>query len=196
MVPSARALFYHNISHFVLSPTIATAITNVASDQDRHEALLQSRGSFRIYWKRLRQTIRPRREPTQSLSTDGFMGDGVDMKLIVIEGYLKDLGPRKSRLDYSTLATACQVALDDRGPCDFQDQVIATITWQQAQLQRVSQLLEHLVLRECDSLTQFVLFSYGLRGSYNLLALISNPCVVPSLLLSRPLALPTSYQPA
>jgi hypothetical protein len=37
------------------------------------------------------------------------------------------------------------VALEGRGPPDFQDQVIATITWQAAQIPRVGQLLEHLL---------------------------------------------------
>ena len=74
------------------------------------------------------------------------MGDstGTDMKAIVMESYLKDLGTRKSALDYCTLATACQWALEGRGPPDFQDQVIATIAWQAAQMQRVAYLLEHL----------------------------------------------------
>ncbi|KAJ5595381.1 uncharacterized protein N7459_001589 [Penicillium hispanicum] len=49
------------------------------------------------------------------------------------ENYLKDLGPLRSALDYCTLATACQFALEGHGPPDFQDQV-----------QRVGRLLEHL----------------------------------------------------
>lgn len=105
-IPSARALLSHNISRFVLTPNIATAITNVASAQERHDALLQ--------------------------------------KALVLESYLKDLGPLKGTLDYCTLATACQLALEGHGPPDLQDQEIATIAWQEAQLQRVSRLLEHL----------------------------------------------------
>ncbi|KAJ9247348.1 hypothetical protein DTO207G8_8128 [Paecilomyces variotii] len=45
-----------------------------------------------------------------------------------LQNYLKDLGPLKAALDYCTLATACQIALEGRGPPDFQDQVIATKT--------------------------------------------------------------------
>lgn len=146
VIPSARALLSHNISHFILTPKIATAITNVASAQDRHEALLQSRTSARTFWRRLRRRMSPEREPAQALAGDSPVRDstGTDMKAIVIENYLKDLGPLKSAIDYCTLATACQLALEGRGPPDFQDQVIATIAWQAAQIQRVGRLLEHL----------------------------------------------------
>ncbi|KAJ5759793.1 hypothetical protein N7520_006949 [Penicillium odoratum] len=147
-IPSTRALLSHNISHFVLSPRIATAITNVASSQDRHETLLRSRISARTFWRRLRRKRNPDslRGPVQALATDSPTSDcnSTDMKEFVIENYLKDLGPLKARLDYSTLATACQLSLEGRGPPDFQDQVIATITWQAALLQRIRQLLEHL----------------------------------------------------
>jgi hypothetical protein len=97
---------------------------NVASAQDRHEALLQLRTSARI-----RRRISPEREPAQTLAGDSPVEDSTsaDMKAFVIENYLKDLGPLKSRLDYCTLATACQYALEGRGPPDFQDQVVATI---------------------------------------------------------------------
>ncbi|KKK22844.1 hypothetical protein P175DRAFT_0501544 [Aspergillus ochraceoroseus IBT 24754] len=146
VIPSARALLSHNISHFILSPKIATAITNVASAQDRHEALLQSRTSARTFWRRIRRRMSLDQEPAQALAGDSPVEDstGIDMKAIVIENYLKDLGPLKSALDYCTLATACQYALEGRGPPDLQDQVIATIAWQAAQMQRVGRLLEHL----------------------------------------------------
>ncbi|KAF5858872.1 hypothetical protein ETB97_003621 [Aspergillus alliaceus] len=146
VIPSTRALLSHNISHFILTPKIATAITNVASAQDRHETLLQSRTSARTFWRRLRRRVSPEREPVQALAGDSPVKNstGTDMKAIVIENYLKDLGPLKSALDYCTLATACQLALEGRGPPEFQDQVIATIAWQAAQIQRVGRLLEHL----------------------------------------------------
>lgn len=146
VILSARALLSHNISHFILTPKIATAITNIASAQDRHEALLQSRTSARTFWRRLCRRISLQREPAQALAGDSpvKVSTGTDMKAIVIENYLKDLGPLKSALDYCTLATACQLALEGRGPPDFQDQVIATVAWQAAQIQRVSRLLEHL----------------------------------------------------
>ncbi|KAJ6093204.1 hypothetical protein N7486_008493 [Penicillium sp. IBT 16267x] len=111
VVPSARALFSHNISHFVLSPRIAT---------DRHEKLLQSRTSAWTFWRKMRRRINLEREPAQDLPADSPASDrnSTDMKAIVIENYLKDLGPLKSALDYCTLATACQVALKGRGPPD------------------------------------------------------------------------------
>lgn len=144
VIPSARALLSHNISHFILTPNIATAITNVASTQDRHEALLQSRISVRSFWRKLRRKINPEREPAQALAADSQLNDSADMKALVIESYLKDLGTFKGALDYCTLATACQFALEGRGPPDLQDQAIATIAWQEAQIQRVGRLLEHL----------------------------------------------------
>ncbi|KAJ9191643.1 hypothetical protein DTO164E3_8751 [Paecilomyces variotii] len=143
VIPSARALLSHNISHFILTPRIATAITNAASAQDRHEALLRSRTSGRDFWRRLRRVMS---SPAQALGGDSPVkdGTGTDMKVLVIENYLKDLGPLKAALDYCTLATACQLALEGRGPPDLQDQVIATIAWQAVQMQRVSGLLEQL----------------------------------------------------
>jgi hypothetical protein len=145
-IPSARALLSHNISHFILTPKIATAITNVASAQDRREALLRSWTSARTFWRRLRRRMGPEPEPAQAFATESPVKDstGTDMKAVVIESYLKDLGPLQSRLDYCTLATAGQYALEGRGPPDFQDQVIATIAWQATQMQRVARLLEHL----------------------------------------------------
>ncbi|KAJ9216051.1 hypothetical protein DTO166G4_2295 [Paecilomyces variotii] len=143
VIPSARALLSHNISHFILTPRIATAITNAASAQDPHEALLQSRTSGRNFWRRLRRVMS---SPAQALGGDSPVkdGTGTDMKVLVIENYLKDLGPLKAALDYCTLATACQLALEGRGSPDLQDQVIATIAWQAVQMQRVSGLLEQL----------------------------------------------------
>lgn len=74
-------------------------------------------------------------------------GTSADMKAIAIDSYLKALGSLKSRLDYGTLANACQLALEGRGPPDLKDEVIATIAWQAAQIQRVDQLLEHLAMQ-------------------------------------------------
>ncbi|KAJ5545303.1 hypothetical protein N7535_006314 [Penicillium sp. DV-2018c] len=66
------------------------------------------------------------------------------MKAIAIADYLEDLGPLQSSLCHSTLATACKIVLEGRGPPDLKDQVIATIAWQEAQLQRVGGLLKHM----------------------------------------------------
>lgn len=52
-----------------------------------------------------------------------------EMKDAVIEDYLKDLGSLKAALNYSTLATTCQLALEGRGPPDLKDQIITTIFW-------------------------------------------------------------------
>ncbi|KAJ5143812.1 uncharacterized protein N7515_002599 [Penicillium bovifimosum] len=66
------------------------------------------------------------------------------MDAIVIANYLEDLGPLQSSHWVSTLPTACEVALEGRGPPDLEDQVIATIAWQEAQMQRVGGLLKHM----------------------------------------------------
>lgn len=146
VIPSARALLSHDISLFILTPKIATAITNAASAQHRHEALLQSRTSARTFWRRLRCRIGLERGPAQTLSGDRLVevSTGTDMKAIVIKNYLEDLGPLRSEISHCGLATACEFALEGHGPPDFRDQVIATIAWQAAQIQRVSRLLEHL----------------------------------------------------
>ncbi|KAJ5622524.1 hypothetical protein N7528_005756 [Penicillium herquei] len=148
-IPSTRALLSHNISHFFLTPRIATAITSVASDQERYEALLKSRISARTFWQKFRRRIGAEREPAQAFAGDTVARDdtGADMKALVIESYLRDLGSLQSALDYCTLASACQCALEGRGPPDLKDQVISTIAWQTAQIQRGNRLLEHLAKR-------------------------------------------------
>jgi hypothetical protein len=82
----------------------------------------------------------------QALAEDSPVrnGAGTDMKAMVIANYVKDLGPLQSSLSHSTLVTACDVALQGRGPPDLKDQVIATIAWQEAQIQRVGGLLRHI----------------------------------------------------
>lgn len=136
-VPSPRPLLSHNISHFILK--IATPIMDMDSAQDRHETLLRSRTSARTFWRNLGGWTSSEREPAQALAADSPVRDGsrTDMKAFVIENYLKNLGPLKSTLNYRTFATACQYALEGRGPPDLKDQVIATIAWQAAQIQRV-----------------------------------------------------------
>ncbi|KAJ5781941.1 uncharacterized protein N7518_010424 [Penicillium psychrosexuale] len=61
---------------------------NRPSSQDRHEALLQSRTSGQIFWRRLRHSISSNRSPAQALALAGDSpgGDsiGTDMKAIVI----------------------------------------------------------------------------------------------------------------
>ncbi|KAJ5607869.1 hypothetical protein N7537_004488 [Penicillium hordei] len=146
-IPSTRALLSHNISHFILSPKIETAIRDVPFSQKRHEDFLQSRASARSVWRRLRHWVGLEREPTQALVGDSPTKDGTatDMRDVVIENYMKDLGRLKSAINYSTLATACQLVLEGCGPPDLKDQTIATISWQAAQMQRVDQLLENLI---------------------------------------------------
>lgn len=146
VVPSARALLSYNIAHFILTPKIATAITEVASAQDRHEVLLKSRASFHTFWRQIRNKLGPDRKPAEAFGVDSSARDSieVDMKALVIESYLKDLGSNAAAIDYSTLVCACWCALEGRGPPDIPDQVVATISWQAVQMRRVSQLLDRL----------------------------------------------------
>ncbi|KNG91340.1 hypothetical protein ANOM_000503 [Aspergillus nomiae NRRL 13137] len=72
LVISSRALLSHNISHFILAPKIAAAITNVASAPDRHEEFLQSQTSARTFWRRLRRRMSLEREPAWRKRCLGF----------------------------------------------------------------------------------------------------------------------------
>ncbi|CAG8183130.1 unnamed protein product [Penicillium nalgiovense] len=147
VIASTGALLSHNMSHFILTPKIATAIINVASTQHRHETLLQSRTSARTFGGRLRRSVGVEREPAQALGGESPVkyGTGTDMKDAVISSYLEDLGPLKSAIGNSALVAASQIALEGRlGPSELKDQVIATISWQETQMQRVGQLLEYL----------------------------------------------------
>ncbi|KUM55788.1 hypothetical protein ACN42_g11449 [Penicillium freii] len=145
-IPAVRALLSHNISHFILSPRIETAIRNAPSSQQRHEAFLQSRTYARSFWRRIRRLVGSEREPAQALVGGSPTKDSTatDMRDVVIKSYLQDLGNLKQAIDYCTLATACQLALEGRGPRDLKDQAIAAISWQAAQMQIIGQLLEHL----------------------------------------------------
>ncbi|KAJ5125055.1 uncharacterized protein N7515_008880 [Penicillium bovifimosum] len=74
--PLVPSLPSHNISHLILTPKIVTAIQTVASAQDRHEAVLLSRAS----WRRLCHRKNSEREPVKALAEDSPAGDttGVD----------------------------------------------------------------------------------------------------------------------
>ncbi|KAJ5808793.1 hypothetical protein N7474_010062 [Penicillium riverlandense] len=91
VIPSTRALLSDNISHFVLTPNNATAVMNVASTQDRHEALLRSRTSARTFWRKLCGLISSEREPAQASTGDSPRSTKTDMKATVIEGYLEKI---------------------------------------------------------------------------------------------------------
>ncbi|OQE05170.1 hypothetical protein PENVUL_c026G07314 [Penicillium vulpinum] len=69
------------------------------------------------------RTFASEREPAQPFADNSPVTDGTptDMKAMVIANYLEDLGPLKRSLSHSTLVTACQLALEGRGPLDLKD---------------------------------------------------------------------------
>lgn len=146
---SSQNLFSHNISHFVLSPTIANAISNVASGQVRHEDLLRSRANVRDFWTRVR-----RQNSAMPGNSSNAHSDSSDMKILIIQQYLEELGSSASEQNRCTLATACQLVLDGKVGDDLKDRVTKTIAWQEAQLLRVDHLLTQLV--DQDLIARFV----------------------------------------
>ncbi|KAJ5464073.1 hypothetical protein N7475_007208 [Penicillium sp. IBT 31633x] len=118
---SSRALLSHSLSHFILTPKIATATMNLTSVQNRHEALLRSRTFARTFWKRLRSSVGLAQGPAQSFEQKSPMSDDTytDMEAVVIAKFQEELGPLKSLIDYNAIMTATQLALDGRGPLDL-----------------------------------------------------------------------------
>lgn len=148
-VPSIRALLSYNRSHFILTRKLATTITQIASSQKRHELLLQSRDSFRSFWGRIRGSGNPRQSPEAfGASSSASDKTETDLKDLVIECYLQDLGPKGAQLCYSGLASACQVVLEGGGPPHLKDELIAIISWQRSLMPRVHEFLEHLARQQ------------------------------------------------
>ena len=139
VICSPRSWLSHNISHFVLSPMIANAITDAASHQGRHETMLRSRMHARDFWARV--------TPQNSAFPGSAHSDSSDTKLLIIQDYLKELGSAAAEQNRCTLATACHLVLDGVGGNDLKDKVIKTIAWQDVQLSRVNKLLSELVVQ-------------------------------------------------
>jgi len=70
--------------------------------------------------------------------------NGGDIRDAIIRKCLQKLGPFRVALSYSAIVIGCQMALEGLGPPDIKDQVIATLAWQAAQIERVHRLLIHL----------------------------------------------------
>jgi hypothetical protein len=110
-IPSARALFSHNISHLILSPRIANAIMGIASNQHRRESLPRSRTSAHGFWRRARNLFRLNRGNTQALGAEsGQFDTRTDMRDVALVTYLDEFGKAGSSLGNSTLTTAIYLA--------------------------------------------------------------------------------------
>lgn len=127
-VTSSRSLRTDNIFHFVSTPSIATTIMHVASEQSRHESTLLSRASAHSSWVRLRHTTTER----PGAANDAL--DGLDMKLALIKTYSKNLGSRIPELSRGAMITACHLVFEGRGGQELIDRVVRTIAWQDTQL--------------------------------------------------------------
>lgn len=134
-----RNLAFHNISHFILSPNIALAIMHSATNQQRHESTLRARSNARTFWASLR------RFPMGGPGAANSASDDSDMEVVLMKNYLIDLGTQAQAQDNSSLATACEVALEGRGQkINLQKRAIKTILWQQLQMERIGTLLQDL----------------------------------------------------
>lgn len=130
-VTSSRSLRTDDIFHFVSTPSIATTIMHVASEQSRHESTLLSRASAHSSWVRLRHTTTER----PGAANDAL--DGLDMKLALIKPYSKNLGSRIPELSRGAMITACHLVFEGRGGQELIDRVVRTIAWQDTQLFRM-----------------------------------------------------------
>lgn len=141
---SQRTLRFHNISHFVLTPSIATAIANAASSQTNHQETLTARERARRFWRKL---CRDQAGPGGA-NSGGTSCDGTDEpQLATIKEYIFKVGRAAAELNRTTLICACQAVLDGRGGANLKDRVLKTIAWQSLQMLRVEKLLSHLLAR-------------------------------------------------
>ncbi|KAJ5229421.1 hypothetical protein N7489_010129 [Penicillium chrysogenum] len=139
LVPSSRSLWSHNISHFVLTPNIATAIANLPSDQSRHKLLPQSCSRAQTFWASHRSV----RSPGQGHANEA--SEGSDMELGLIYSYLDELGSAAAGQNRCTLASACHLVIDGRVGEDMKHRIVNTIAWQDTQMLRVCELVSLLV---------------------------------------------------
>ena len=131
-----RSLWSFNISHFILTPSIAAAISNVASSQTRHERHLLSFQFARTFWRQL--TRQPPPPPPVINSTD--------LRRHHIEQHLQSLVETGAGLSSEAgLMTACQFALADNAPSDLQEKVIHTIIWKERTMMAVTDIIDRLV---------------------------------------------------
>lgn len=134
-----RNLAFRNISHSILSPNIALAIMNSATNQQRHENTIRTRSNARTFWASLR------RFPMGGPGAANSASDDSDMEVVLMKNYLIDLGTQAQAQDKSSLATACEVALEGGGQkLNLQKRAVKTILWQQLQMEYIGTMLQDL----------------------------------------------------
>lgn len=139
VITSTQSLYSHNMSHWVNSSTIAQAILQAASKQDQKESRLQWKAHALDFWGRFLRSLRhcgPGRTNN---------ADVADLRTVIIRQCLEDLGPAASQGERSDLASVCQVVLRGGGDNELKDKTVNTTRWQEDQMVRVEQTLEHLV---------------------------------------------------
>ncbi|OJJ40938.1 hypothetical protein ASPWEDRAFT_731584 [Aspergillus wentii DTO 134E9] len=97
---------------------------NVPSDQERHGDLSASASRF-----------------VPGGPEAANPADDSDTDIVVLKQYLEDLGTQAAAQDRSSLADACQVAIDGTGPPGLKERAARTIAWQEGQMRRVNGLL-------------------------------------------------------
>ncbi|KAI9931066.1 hypothetical protein MW887_010723 [Aspergillus wentii] len=87
---------------------------NVPSDQERHGDLSASASRF-----------------VPGGPEAANPADDSDTDIVVLKQYLEDLGTQAAAQDRSSLADACQVAIDGTGPPGPKERAARTIAWQE-----------------------------------------------------------------
>ena len=86
---SQRTLRFHNISHSVLTPSIAAAIANAASSQTNHQETVTARERARRFWRKLCRAQTGR----GGANSGGTSCDGTgDPQLATIKKYISKVG--------------------------------------------------------------------------------------------------------
>lgn len=140
-LPSSRSLWSYSVSHFVLTPSIASAIMNIASEGSRHEELLRTGANARTLWARLRRST----QADQGLANADTGQGHLDMQLLSIQTYLDELSDRAFEEPYSGLAFACKTVLNGKGGEVLKGKCVNTIIWQETQKILAKGIIDSLI---------------------------------------------------
>lgn len=143
-LPSSRSLWSCNIDHFLLTPNIARAIMDVASDENRHEELLKTKTTARATWARLRRGAQSGENQALAESSDRS-----DVSIAYIEDYLEELGTEADSLQASGLASICKFVLEGKVGNEMKDKCVKTIIWQETQMVLAKGVINALVDNGC-----------------------------------------------
>jgi hypothetical protein len=137
---SPRSLWSANISHFVLTPSIADAIATVASRQFRHEQRLTAIEHMRMFWRRLARQPAP---PSPSTANCDFHAYAIKEHLAMLDSTGKGAISTESGLH-----TACTLSLRHDAPAGLKNQDLNTILWKEHQLMLAEHTISTLLKRE------------------------------------------------